>query len=177
MTSLRSSEPMPYTLEEFAADCRQALTADPGPDGLEAVRRLVERALADGDFVAAHLGPQATAERQVLYEDPELGFCILAHVYAGPRTATPHDHGPAWAVYGQAEGTTEMSDWRLVAPPRDGAPGRVERVRTYSLGPGQAKVYQTGDIHSPSRAGPTRLIRIEGMNMDGVEREPFEPVA
>ena len=30
-----------------------------------------------------------------------------------------------------------------------------------------------GEVHSPRRDGPTRLIRIEGMNMDGVTRDRY----
>ena len=33
-----------------------------------------------------------------------------------------------------------------------------------------------GDVHSPRGEGPTRLIRIEGTNMDKVKRLSFEKV-
>lgn len=167
---------MAYTLEEFAADCRAALTEDPGPEGREAVRKLVERALRDDEFVATHLPPDADHERRVLYEDPDLGFCICAHVYTGAKEGTPHDHGPTWAIYGQAAGETEMTDWRVVAPPKDGTPGKVELVRSYRLMPGDAHLYEPGDVHAPLRDGPTRLIRIEGENTDRIERTPLEAV-
>lgn len=167
---------MAYTLDEFATDCRTALTADPGPGGREAVCKLVERALRDEDFVAAHLPPDADAERRVLYEDPDLGFCICAHVYKGAKQGAPHDHGPTWAIYGQAAGETEMTDWRIVEPPHDGEPGKVEMVRSYRLVPGDAHLYEAGDVHAPYRDGPTRLIRIEGRNTDRIERTPLQAV-
>ncbi len=47
---------------------------------------------------------------------------------------------------------------------------------TYTLEPGQARVYRPGDIHSPKRESSTRLIRIEGLNMDTVARDAFEAV-
>ena len=165
---------MAYTLDAFAADCRDALNAQPAPEGLEKVRECLETALKDEDFINAHLGPGATAEREILYEDQDLGFCIIAHVYEGPKTSAPHDHGPSWAIYGQAEGATEMSDWRLIQAADGNTPGRVERTGTYTLEPGQAKVYRKGDIHSPKRNDSTRLIRIEGKNMDGVKRHWYE---
>lgn len=168
---------MPYTLETFAADCRRALESDAGVEGREEVRRCLQRALADAEFLASYLGPDARSERRVLYEDPDLGFCICAHVYSDARRGRPHDHGPTWAIYGQAEGETEMTDWRMVTPPADGRPGRVERVRSYRLKPGDAHVYEVGDIHAPLRDGPTKLIRIEGRNTDRIERTPIEPVA
>jgi hypothetical protein len=52
----------------------------------------------------------------------------------------------------------------------------VKKVRTYKLTPGVAHVYNEHDLHSPKRAGPTSLIRIEGTNMDKVKRLKFEPV-
>ena len=39
-----------------------------------------------------------------------------------------------------------------------------------------AHVYHEGDLHSPRREGPTRLIRIEGTNMDKVRRLSYERV-
>lgn len=165
---------MAYTLEEFAADCRDALKTDPGPGGRARIRECLQRALRDADFLATHLGPQATDEREILYEDPELGFCICAHVYNGARQGHPHDHGPTWAIYGQAAGETEMTDWRIVAPHKDGQPAKVEMVRTYRLKPGDAHVYEVGDVHAPYRDAPTKLIRIEGQNTDKIERTPIE---
>jgi hypothetical protein len=39
-----------------------------------------------------------------------------------------------------------------------------------------AYLYNEGDLHSPSRAGSTRLIRIEGRNMEKVKRFKYEAV-
>lgn len=167
---------MTRTLDEFAAACRRILAADAGPDGRQHVCALVRDVLKDEAFVAAHL-PDGAPERKILYEDPQLGFCILAHVYEGARESPPHDHGPSWAIYGQARGETLMNDWEVVEPPRDGRPGRVRHVRAYRLTPGMAHVYNEGDVHSPRRDGPTRLIRIEGRNMDRVSRASFTKVS
>ena len=166
---------MSYTLDQFADDCRSALTQDDGPDGREQVRRLVERALRDDAFLAAHLEGDDLPERRVLFEDPDLGFCICAHVYDGPKEGNPHDHGPTWAIYGQAAGETEMTDWKIVSPPKGDVPGKVEQTRSYRLVPGDAHVYAPGDVHAPLRDGPTKLIRIEGQNTDNLERTPLEP--
>ena len=167
---------MTYTLDEFAAACHRILAADAGPNGRQHVCALVRDVLKDEAFVAAHL-PDGAPERKILYEDPELGFCILAHVYEGARESAPHDHGPSWAIYGQARGETLMNDWQVVAPPRADEPGRVRHVRAYRLTPGMAHVYNEGDVHSPRRDGPTRLIRIEGRNMDKVGRASFTKVS
>ena len=161
---------MAYDLRRLAADCREALRRESGPAGREEVRKHVERACADADFVRLHLGPDNDDPRKLLYEDPDLGFCIFAHACRSMSDGRPHDHGPSWAVYGQALGETEMVEWREVSP------GRVEEAGRYRLRPGEARLYEAGDIHSPQRAGETRLLRVEGRNLDGVERRWFDPV-
>jgi len=167
---------MTITLETFAADCKGVLSAESGPDGLEQVRQRLVVALKDQDFLDEVLGAGATEERNMLYEDPDMGFCILAHVYEGAKTSAPHDHGPSWAIYGQAEGSTEMSDWKVLEKPDGDTPGKVEYIRTYALQPGDARAYQIGDVHSPKRVASTKLIRIEGKNMDTVTRDKFDTV-
>jgi hypothetical protein len=165
---------MGYTLETFAVECHQILKADPGPAGRQKVCHLVEEVLKDDKFIATHLRAD-TPDRQMIYEDPELGFCILVHMYRGAKEAMPHDHGPAWAIYGQAIGETEMSDWELVEPATQENPGKVRRVRTYTLKPGMAHIYNEGDLHSPKRVAATGLIRIEGKNMERVKRLAYRP--
>ncbi len=152
---------MGHTLEQFAAACHRILATEPGPGGRQKVCALVQEVLKDEAFIAR-------------YEDSQLGFCVLAHVYTGAKESQPHDHGPSWAIYGQARGETVMSDWAIVEPAAQAKPGRVRPVRSYTLKPGMAHVYNEGDVHSPRRDGPTRLIRIEGTNMDKVRRLAYE---
>jgi hypothetical protein len=166
---------MGYTLEQFADECREALKAEPGPAGRQKVCAIVQNIVRDAAFIAQHVGDDVP-ERKILYEDPELGFCILAHNYRGAKESNPHDHGPSWAIYGQAKGETAMTDWDLVAGATPATPGKVRRRRTYRLSPGMAYVYNEGDLHSPRRDGPTKLIRIEGINMDKVKRLAYEQV-
>ena len=87
---------MGHTLEQFAADCHRLLKAEPGPAGRQKVCELLREVLQDEEFVATHLGDDVP-ERKVIYEDRELGFCILAHVNQGAKTSPPHDHGSTWA--------------------------------------------------------------------------------
>jgi hypothetical protein len=167
---------MPHTLHSFAAQVREVLEGDDTPSGREKVAALLRQALKDSAFVDS-LFDDASPERKVVYEDAQLGFCILAHRYTGAKSSAPHDHGPSWAIYGQADGETVMTDWVLVAPAASGQPGKVKKLRDYKLTPGVAHVYNEGDLHSPSRAGPTRLVRIEGVNLEHVQRGKYEPVA
>ena len=168
---------MGYSLDQFAADCRAALKADPGPAGREKVRQYVSKALKDKELCAKYLNDDVKAERTVIYEDPELGFCICAHVYKDAKQGSPHDHGPTWAIYGQAEGETSMTDWNIVSPAEGDKPAKVKLARTYSLKPGDAHVYNEGDVHAPYRDGPTRLIRIEGVDTMNVKRTKIEVAA
>jgi hypothetical protein len=164
---------MGYTLEQVATEFHRLLADTPGPEGRRKVCALLQDVLKDEAFVSTHLNDSGP-ERKILYEDPTLGFCILAHVYRGAKESKPHDHGPSWAIYGQARGTTVMNDWALVEPATESRPGKVRHVRSYRLEPGMAHVYNEGDLHSPRRDGPTWLIRIEGTNMDKVKRLAYE---
>jgi hypothetical protein len=165
-----------YTLDQFAAECHRILAADSGLDGREGVRALLGEVCSDKAFVATYLSDHVSA-RQILYEDPELGFCIVGHVEHNSRQSRPHDHGPTWAIYGQAAGETVMTDWAIVSlPPAEGLPGKARRVREYALTPGSAHVYNEGDVHSPSRNGPTRLLRVEGSNLDYICSAFFEAI-
>ena len=166
---------MPHTLEQFAATCHDILKAEPSPTGRKKVCALLQEVLADEKFVSTHVG-DGVPERRILYEDPELSFCILAHNYQGAKESPPHDHGPSWAIYGQAWGETEMSDYELLEPASPGKPGKVRKLRTYKLTPGVAHVYNEGDLHSPKRVASTRLIRIEGVNMEKLKRLKYEAV-
>jgi hypothetical protein len=166
---------MGYTLEQFAKECHDALKAEAGPGGRKKVCDIVQNVLKDEAFIAKHIGDDVP-ERKILYEDPELGFCILAHNYQGAKESQPHDHAHTWAIYGQARGETEMSDWDKVEQATAEKPGKVKRRRVYTLKPGMAHVYNEGDLHSPRRAGSTKLIRIEGTNMDKVKRLSYQAI-
>jgi hypothetical protein len=167
---------MSYSLEQFSTECHDILKQDPSVEGRKKVCALVRDVLKDEDFVKTHLGDDVP-ERKVLYEDPELGFCILGHVHHDAKGSNPHDHGPSWAIYGQARGETVMTDYACIARPGEGKPGKARPVKDYKLTPGMAYLYNEGDLHSPRRDGPTRLIRIEGKNMEKVKRYPYERVS
>ena len=161
---------MAYTLEQLSGDIKGALKADGGAAGKQAICALVSKALLDKEFVAEHLTAEECRPRKVLYEDPELGFCVCGHVYLTAEIGEPHDHGSSWAIYGLAEGDTEMVDWRVVKKGEGAIPTLVEHDKSYVLRRGDAHFYEVGAIHSPNRSLVTRLIRIEGANLDHVKR-------
>ena len=167
---------MGVTLEQLASDLRRELSAQSIEECSAAVCRLIRSALLDDAFVARHLPDRGADEhpRAVLYEDPDLGFCICGHVYEGAAESGPHDHGPSWAIYGQADGTTEMTDWKIVHPGDADAAAKVVPERVYTLVRGDAHFYGVGAVHSPKRVASTRLIRVEGANLDHVQRSKIE---
>ena len=163
---------MIYSLTQLAADIRETLKSDSSPAAKAKVCGYVSKALTDKTLVATHLNDRAAGAhpREVLYEDPELGFCICGHVHDGAAHGSPHDHGSSWAIYGQAVGITEMTDWRIVKKGEGAEPSLVEPVKTYAMKPGDAHLYDVGAVHSPKCDAPVKLIRIEGKNLDHVKR-------
>ena len=69
---------MTTPLEQFASECRAILTSEPGPSGRRKICMRLEQLLRDPGFLASALD-DSTPERKVLYEDSQLGFCVLAH--------------------------------------------------------------------------------------------------
>ena len=164
---------MSNSLEVFAEQIRAALSADAGLAGKQQVCDIVAKHVVDEDFVATHLTPRGENEpiREILYEDPEFGFCICGHVFAKGQNAAPHDHGSTWAIYGQATGTTMMTDWDIVDPGSETEPKQVvPRGDAYALNPGDAHLYDVGAVHSLVRDEPVKTIRIEGANVDNLTR-------
>ena len=168
---------MAYTLEQLAADCHAAMEEDSGVAGREKIRQYVSKACLDDDFVAKHLGPENKTPRKILYEDPDYGFCILAHYYEGAKGSTPHDHAGHWAIYSQAEGETEMTEWKCVEPPAEGKAGKVVKDRSYVMKRGDAYLYNEKTLHSPRREATTRLLRVEGKDLTNVKRDKYEVAA
>lgn len=163
-------------IERFGHEAHDILKANPGPSGLEQVRAKLKPLLTDPEVVQTHLGPDNDANRKVLYEDPELGFLVLAHVFKGANEAPPHDHGSSWAIYGQAVGVTEMTEYDKLTAPDGETPGKARPTKTYRMEPGDAVAYDIGALHSPKREGETRLIRIEGADVTKMKRDKYERV-
>jgi len=164
---------MPITVSDLASQCQQLLSLSPGPEGRNKVAAMLSNILADPANIEALIPPE-TGERDLLYQDPELGFCIFAHQYKGPKESLPHDHGPSWAIYAQARGETEMTDYEWATPDTEKVQRKVRPTRTYKLRPGDAHVYNEGDLHAPVRSGPTSLVRIEGLDMSKITRRRYE---
>ena len=161
---------MSYDLDQFIADCRTALQRDPGPRGREQVRQNLERLLKNPDFVGAYCAEDAPRGLKVLYEDPQLGFQILAHLNDKARVSPPHDHGASWAIYGQAKLWTDMIEWKREDSGADPKHAKLTPERKYRLNPGEAGIYQDGKIHSIDYPDKSRFVRVTGVNLDKIDR-------
>ena len=164
---------MAYSLDEFCNDCRTALKADTGSSGREKVRQNLERLLAESAFLDRHV-LSAPPGRHTLYEDPELGFVVLAHINTKGSKSPPHDHGASWAIYGQATQYTDMTEWRRTDGKTDPGPASIEIVRQYRLEPGHAGTYDIGAIHNIEFPEGARFVRVTGTDLERIPRLKFD---
>ena len=167
---------MSYSLDDFLRDTRAILSAQDDREGRDQVRQKLELLLVDPDFRAEHVGPDSETGVRQIYEDPDLGFCVLAYNMTEPRTSPPHDHGNSWAVYGQAAGHTDMTIWS--ADPGEGeGEADVRPVRSFRLDAGQAGLFDVREIHSIQYNEGARFVRVTGVDMDQEARRVFDPEA
>jgi hypothetical protein len=165
---------MPYDLDQFVSDCRSILKRDPGPSGREQVRLKLEHLLSNKDFIEQYCSDQVPRGLKVLYEDPELGFQILAHINDKARKSPPHDHGASWAIYGQATHYTDMIEWEREDDGNDAGQAKLKPVKRYRLLPGHAGTYEDGKIHSIDYPDYARFVRVTGTNLDNIHRVRFD---
>jgi hypothetical protein len=165
---------MAYDLDQFVADCRTILARDGGPKGREDVRVRLERLLSNADFVRDYCGENAPQGLKTLYEDPKLGFQILAHINDKARKGEPHDHGASWAIYGQATKYTDMTEWERADDGRDPGRAKLRQTKQYRLNPGQAGIFQDGAIHAIDYPDKSRFVRVTGTNLDKITRNRFD---
>ena len=83
-----------FDLDQFIADCRAALAADPSH---RFVREVVARAVAEPAAVLKSIGEPQRAGLHKLYHSDNL--TILNVVWAPMMTLVPHNH-QMWAVIG-----------------------------------------------------------------------------
>ena len=161
---------MAYDLDQFIADCRAALARDGGPAGREQVRQNLERLLGNKGFIEKYCGDNVARGLKVLYEDPKLGFQVLAHNNDKARVSPPHDHGASWAIYGQATKYTDMTEWEREDDGSDSKHAKLKPVKKYRFTPGQAGIYQNGAIHSIDYPDGACFVRVTGANLDKIKR-------
>ena len=168
---------MTYTLDAFVKDAKAALEASNGPAGREKVRVLLEKLLANRQFVDEAVGPAAPIGTRKLYEDKDLGFVVLAHVNPSRTRARRTTTARSWAVYGQAVKYTDMSEYKRLDGGNGAGEAKLEKVKSYRLEPGHAGVYDVGAIHAIDYPEGSRFVRVTGRDLDHVQRLKYDMAA
>jgi predicted metal-dependent enzyme (double-stranded beta helix superfamily) len=163
---------MAYTLNEFCADSRAILEAQPLAAALPQIADCLSRLLIDPDFVSETFSGDMPPGKRVLHHDPELDFYVLAHIQQGGKTGKPHSHGTSWAIYGNAKNRTEMTEWRRMNPETEDH-AELAAANRYSRGPGQTRAYGVGMIHSTAHPEKAWVIRVTGTDLDNLPRYRF----
>jgi hypothetical protein len=164
---------MAYSLDKFCSDLHRIIAAE-GQKGLPAVADKLKGLLTNPEFVKATFDDDMPPGKRVLWHDAETDAYVLAHVQQAGKGGNPHSHGASWAIYGNARGYTDMTEWKRVNPESEEAVV-LEKADAYRLGPGQTRAYGSGMIHSTSHPEKAWVIRITGCNLDKIQRYAFRP--
>jgi predicted metal-dependent enzyme (double-stranded beta helix superfamily) len=162
---------MSYSLDDFCNQTRAILQQNDDHDGRDSVRQKLELLLSDPAFCATYAGPDSDPGVNQIFEDKNLKFCVLTYNMAESRTSPPHDHGGSWAVYGQVSQYTDMTIWAKAGKDDD----KIEPVRQFRLEPGQAGLFDAGEIHSIQYPDDAKFVRVTGVDMSTESRRVFDP--
>ena len=166
-----------YDLKDFCSDVKTALSTQDGRQARESVRQKLEKLLTNEDFVSTHCHEEAKVGVHLLYQDDELGFMVLNHVINKGRKSPPHDHGDSWAIYGQAVGHTDMSEFDRLDNESEEGVAEVKMVREYRLTPGLAGMFGPRQIHAINFVEGSRFIRITGTDLSRITTRKFDMAA
>lgn len=162
---------MAYGLSDFTADLHEILTAK-GQAGLPEIAEKLRLLLVNPEFVAATWTEQTPPGNRTLYHDEATDAYVLAHVMVPGKRGMPHSHGDSWAIYGNAVGSTDMTEWkrtndpseeRLVLAPAD----------QYTIEPGQSRAYGPHVMHSTAHPAKAWVIRVTGTDLNKLPRYHF----
>ena len=156
-----------FEVDQFIADCREALTQDRG--GM-AVREVVAKAVSEPSGVLKALGEPTRAGLKRIYHSPEL--TILNLTWGPMMTIYPHNHN-MWAVIGIYTGREDNVFWRRVP----GESVRVEAAGAKSLCEKQAVPLGRDVIHSVTNPIPrlTAAIHVYGGDFFAAGRSEWNP--
>jgi hypothetical protein len=165
---------MADAFDRFTADLT-AILKTKGVAGIGEVAEKLKPLLRDPAF-AARAFPDENTRKRELFHDPATDVYVYAHVHQGGKRGKPHSHGASWAVYGNVQGVTNMTEWQRVN--REGDGGVIlEPIERYRLGPGDSRAYPPHAIHSTEHPEKALVIRITGTDLAKIERYSFDPAA
>jgi predicted metal-dependent enzyme (double-stranded beta helix superfamily) len=166
---------MAYDLEQFCADTRAILqSGDALPANLSRIGAKLAELLANPAFVASAFTEDTPPGQRLLHHDQATDFHVLAHVQRGGKSGTPHSHGTSWAIYGNARGFTDMTEWRRINPETE-EQAVLEEAARYRLDTGRTHAYLPHVIHSTAHPEKAWVIRVTGTDLDHLPRFRFHP--
>jgi predicted metal-dependent enzyme (double-stranded beta helix superfamily) len=164
---------MAYDLEQFCGDARAALEQGPLDPALQTIAANLRKLLANADFVRATFNEDTPVGKRELFHDEKTDFYVLAHVQAPGKTGSPHSHGNSWAIYGNARGYTEMTEYKRVNPESEEAV-TLAVTEKYRINAGESRGYGPGKIHSTGHPEKAWVLRITGTDLDHLPRFHFK---
>ena len=99
---------------------------------------------------------------------------VLSHVAEQSRKSPPHDHGESWAIYGQAVGHTDMSQFKRIDDGSISGKAEVKKIKQYRLEPGSAGIFGPRQIHAISFSDGARFIRVTGTDLSRISTQKFD---
>jgi predicted metal-dependent enzyme (double-stranded beta helix superfamily) len=162
---------MAYDLERFCGDLT-SIVRSKGAAGISELAAKLQALLANPTFVRETFSDETPPGKRVLFHDPETNVYVQAHVQAPGKRGTPHSHGASWAIYGNARGFTDMTEWRRVNPESEDH-AVLEMTDSYRLGTGQARAYGPHMIHATEHKEKAWVIRVTGCDLDTIPRFRF----
>jgi predicted metal-dependent enzyme (double-stranded beta helix superfamily) len=156
-----------FDLEQFVADCRDALAQD---RSFAAVREVVARAVSEPSAVIESLGEPTWGQIQSIHHSPEL--TVLNVIWAPKMTIFPHNHNMA-AVIGIYSGREDNVFWRRL--PADAR--KVEAAGAKALSDRDAVLLGPEIIHSVTNpidrlTGAIHVYRGDFFNASRSEWDP-----
>lgn len=163
---------MNQAVERFGRQSSRTLRDEKLDVALERIAAGLSMLLTDPAFVGFAFKETDEPGKTQLFHDPDTGFYIFAHVQKAGKSGKPHSHGDSWAIYGNARGFTDMTEYRRVNPASEDEVV-LEQSDHYRLGAGETRAYGPGVIHSTAHPEPAWVIRMTGTNLDLIPRYHF----
>jgi len=160
---------MMFDLDEFIADCREAVAEE---SSHKAVREVVARAVAEPAAIVKALGEPRFAGVDVLYRGEDV--TIFNVIWAPLMTILPHDHR-TWAVIGVYGGREDNVYWRRLGG--EAGQSRIEAAGARSLSTGDAEPLGRDIIHSVTNpiARLSGAIHVYRGDFVAISRSEWDP--
>ena len=166
---------MTRILAEFCQASTAVLkTTDPLERKLAQIAGGLSELLANPDFVAEAFSENDPPGHRMLFHCVDTDYHVLAHVQRAGKGGLPHSHGASWAIYGNARGFTDMTEWRRVNPAGE-EQAVLEEAAKYRLNAGETHAYGPHVIHSTAHPEKAWVIRVTGTDLDHLPRFRFHP--